>query len=182
LFFQPKQYFFLITNQSIVFFSRLIGTAERLQGINHGTWRSGCTTVSTGWVSCYLALLPAVHANYSYTTCRWHFSNFNVCKLLPLPASWQCHTRTRLPGRDFFSTAHSVFSRSANAIGVYNRSLLASAYRQAFHDKQHNRWRFTQIHSTSSAVQHSNSENKFRELLRCSLFLYLVYLQQWHHT
>jgi hypothetical protein len=30
LFFQPKQYFSLITNQSTVFFNRLISTAERL--------------------------------------------------------------------------------------------------------------------------------------------------------
>jgi hypothetical protein len=29
LFFQPEQYFSLTTNQSIVFFSRLISTAER---------------------------------------------------------------------------------------------------------------------------------------------------------
>jgi hypothetical protein len=33
LFFQPEQYFSLTTNQPTVFFSRLISTAERLNGL-----------------------------------------------------------------------------------------------------------------------------------------------------
>jgi len=75
----------------------------------------------TGWVSCYLALLPAVHANYSYYFAggsAWALSNLKCVQATS--TACQCHTRTRLSTREFFlSLVHSVGAPMQDARGVY---------------------------------------------------------------